>query len=360
MMHRVATLAVVSCLLLAGCKPTLDEEADPHALVTETTDEDALRAELDEVLRFTLEERQLSLEKHAAWQILHGALAYQREFPVADAEGKEVSAVDHLLNGGGMRGWTVEVIDHEATGEKGLRAILEQGSRTGQGHADQWFAVLAQCGLPQDQVIRVGSQSVTMSDFVTQVMADIPMNLEREYSWTLIGLTSYLPTDYQWEVDGDEWSIQRLVQIESEHELAVSACGGSHRLIGLTMALNQHLQQKGPVEGPWKAAESRIQAAIQRAREYQNPDGTFSTNYFARPGRSADLAENLGATGHTLEFLVLAMSDDQLQAPWVKRSVLRLCEIFRNTRGVPLECGALYHAAHGLALYRTRVYSDSD
>jgi hypothetical protein len=36
--------------------------------------------------------------------------------------------------------------------------------------------------------------------------------------------------------------------------------------------------------------------------------------------------------------------------------VRRLCAIFRKTREIDLECGALYHAAHGLSLYREKVY----
>ena len=39
---------------------------------------------------------------------------------------------------------------------------------------------------------------------------------------------------------------------------------------------------------------------------------------------------------------------------WVQRAAEHMCELFRNTRDVPLECGALYHAAHGLVLFRER------
>ena len=122
------------------------------------------------------------------------------------------------------------------------------------------------------------------------------------------------------------------------------------------MALNRHLAAGGKIEGAWQLADDRIQEAIGQARQYQNPDGSFSTNYFQRPGSSPDLAQNLGTTGHILEFLTLAMKDDQLDHPWIKRAVANMCDLFRRTRDVPLECGALYHAAHGLVLYRMRVF----
>ena len=122
------------------------------------------------------------------------------------------------------------------------------------------------------------------------------------------------------------------------------------------MALNRHLEQQGKLTGTWKTADEKIQQAIQLARKYQNPDGSFSTAYLASRRTSVDLSENLGTTGHVLEFLVLAMSDKQLDQPWVKRAVARLVKIFELTKTVDLECGKLYHAAHGLALYRDRLY----
>jgi hypothetical protein len=235
--------------------------------------------------------------------------------------------------------------------------MLESGSQTGQGHADQWLAVLAQCNLPLDQPIRLGSETLTMQDFVSQVQWDVPRNFEREYSWTLIGLTHYLPTDSSWlAIDGKTWSTEQLVQIEAEQELGSSACGGTHRLIGLTMALDQHLAAGGQLTGAWALADEVIGRAIENAQRYQNTDGSFSTRSFAGPGSSLDLAQNLGTTGHILEFLALALSDEQLQEPWVRRAAANLCGLFETTRRVPLECGALYHAAHGLVLYRQRLW----
>jgi hypothetical protein len=287
-------------------------------------------------------------------------LTYQLDFPVAkEPDGELVSAVQHLLDGGEMSGWTIRpgIILDEDSDRRGMIAVVESGSKTGQGHPDQWLAILAQCGLEPTQPIRARNRTYTMEDFVRQVQWDIPRNPVREYSWTLIGLTTYLPTTTTWEAtDGEMWSIERLVQVELEQDLASSACGGTHRLIGMTMALNRHLEAGNPLEGVWAQASERIAESIETARMFQNPDGSFSSNYFQRPGRTADLAQDLGVTGHTLEFLVLAMTEDQLKEPWVRRAVAHLCRLFHKTREVPLECGALYHAAHGLALYRERIF----
>jgi hypothetical protein len=347
-------------LVTAGCRDlrTSHKTDTPERLLL--ADDDHLRRQLDEVLEYTLRNRTLNTEDHAAWQILHGALAYQREFPLQiGRDGPTVSAVDHLLGGGAISGWEVrpaDVLDPD-TGRRGLRAVLDPGSKAGQGHADQWLAVLAQCGLSSQQTIRVGQTLFTMSDYVAQVQRDVPRNVDREWSWTLIGLTTYLPTSATWTAgDGTEWSIERLVQLETEQDVDTSTCGGTHRLIGLAMALNRHLDQGGDPVGPWSRADERIKQGVHMARQLQNSDGSFSTNYFARGGSSPDLADAIRTTGHTLEFLTIAMTDQQLNEPWVRRAALRLCDVFRKTKQMPLECGALYHAAHGLVLYRERLF----
>jgi hypothetical protein len=349
--YRFYLLACLLMVSLASCRQQPATSSNAPVPSAET-----LQEQLDNILDFTFQERRLSLEQHAAWQILHGALVYQQDFLVYN-QGQPVSAIDHLLAGQSMRGWDLEPVPHGLSNRPGLRVIMDEGSKAGQGHADQWLAVLAQAELPPTQTIIVDDTEYTIADLVRQVQWDLPRNLQQEYSWTLIGLTTYLATDAKWTAsDNQVWSIERLIQSETEQDLYDSACGGTHRLIGMAMAVNRHLDQQGKLTGAWETADNQIQQAIQRAKATQNPDGSFSTTFLASRRSSVDLAENLGSTGHVLEFLVLAMSDEQLDQPWVKRAVARLGNIFELTRSVDLECGKLYHAAHGLALYRDRLY----
>jgi len=346
---------VILLIGMAGCRPVVErgKESRLEPILPPSSE---VQQRLDATLQDTFGHRRLSIEEHAAWQILHGVLAYQREFLVAQ-DGELVSAVEYLLSGGEMRGWDVGPGIELQDGRRGLLAALDLGSKVGQGHHDQWLANLAQCDLQPTQEIRVGDETYTMADFVQQAQWDVPRNVEREYSWTLIGLTTYLPTDATWTAqDGQLWSIERLLEIELQHDLDRSPCGGTHRLIGMTMALNRHLASEGTLSGVWQQADDTIQRAIEQARLLQNADGSFSTNYFARPGTSPDLAQNLGATGHVLEFLTLAMTDEQLREPWVQRAALYQCGLLDSTRDLPLECGALYHAVHGLVLYRERLF----
>jgi hypothetical protein len=172
-----------------------------------------------------------------------------------------------------------------------------------------------------------------------------------------MALTAYYPTDYTWQAgDGSEYSIEKHVEIELGHNLDNSACGGTHRMTALTMTFNRHVEAGRPVTGVWKKLQDRIAECVEKSRQYQNSDGSLSSNYFARPGKSADLAICMGSAGHVMEFLATALNKDELTQPWVQRAVLDVCKTFRKTKPVDVECGALFHAAHGLVLYREKVF----
>ena len=71
---------------------------------------DEILRQIDEALEYTFDNRRLSVgaseNDQAAWQIVHGALAFKREFVVNDG-GRDVSAVDYILRGGKMKAFAV-------------------------------------------------------------------------------------------------------------------------------------------------------------------------------------------------------------------------------------------------------------
>src|SRR5262245_19539253 len=112
--------------------------------------------------------------------------------------------------------------------------------------------------------------------------------------------------------------------------------------------------------GGWKKANDLVTDCIKKAQQYQQPDGSFSTDFFVRPGRSSDVNATLHATGHTLEWLCVALNDQQLQAPWVTAAVTRLCQLLEDNRDRERDVGALYQAGRGLRLYRDRRFGTVD
>jgi hypothetical protein len=350
--------AVCGCLPIPSTGPDeslLDRLAD-HSKPARQRGSEGLREALDQSLNDGFY-RELDVSLNGAWQILHGILAYGTQCVVQTENGPQ-KAVDYLIAGGKIAGF--DPIAADMLGEpprRGIRFELDPGSLTGQGHQDQWLAVLSQCGLSADTRFVHNDFRYTLDDAVLQTTWDVPRNLEQEFSWTVIGLTAFRPTDFSWTArDGQQWSIERLIESEVEASLEQAACGGTHRLIGMAMTLDRHRRSGGRMGGVWAKVEDSMAAAIEKSKAFQNGDGSFSTTYLHRYGWSPDLSDVLRTTGHVLEFLSIAGSDDLLGEAWVEAAAWRLCDVLRATRVLDLECGALYHALHGVILYRNRRF----
>ncbi len=356
---RCSTSSIVlipACLLaglLVGCPLATDPE-QPVALELDQTE--SLESLVSRTLERNLRGRSLSTETQGAWQIFHGLLAYGSDFVVQTRDGTQ-GALDYLLDGGMINGFEANPGDsYGDPPRRGMRVEMDPSTKVGQGHRDQWLAIVSQCGLPLETEVRVDERTFQLRDWLWQAEYDLPRNLELEFSWTLIPLTIYHDTDYRWIArDGMEYSVEDLVDSELRQSLPASVCGGTHRLIGLAMSLKKRRAEGRSVTGVWKQAEELINESIDLARRNQNPDGSFSVAYLHRPGWTRDLGETLGTTGHVLEFLAFAASDQTLSEPWVERSVRRLCQVLEQCEGTDLECGVLYHALHGLSEYRQRI-----
>jgi hypothetical protein len=334
-----------------GAAANTPTSASPAAL----HGDDALKARLDDVIAFT-RDRHLDPQRNNAWQIIYGVLAYGNDLQLS-VDGKLYPAVDWILDGGQFKGWNL------VPAEKGVESIMDPGNKVGEGHEDQWIGYLSQTGVSLDHPVRVGDRSFKVRDMLTQAQWDMRQGMEATF--TLMALAAYLPLDAHWKTkDGSEWTLDRVVNMEAtlhknvEQLSAESACGGTHRLYALATALNKYQRAGQPLKGGWLAAHEKVQGAIQAARDFQQPDGTLSVSFFTRSSSSPDIAARLYAGGHAFEFLSVAASDKELRAPWFTRALESLLTMLELTRDEDLECGALYHAAHGLRIYRSRRFGD--
>jgi hypothetical protein len=350
----ILCLLAILTVLLPGCDASSKSQpvtvGDDSAPPSDETSDDVLRAKLDHALDASYYRRQLDTQTNAAWQVLHGVLAFGRDALVMH-QSQSVKTVDWLSAGGNLQGW--KVVPHA----KGLESVMDEGSKAGEGHPDQWLAVLSQCDLPRNHPITTRGRTFTLEDMVRYSQWNLFEG--KECSWSLIALSVYLTPDARWTArDDSQWSLERIVAMEADHALGEGACGGSHRLIGMAMALNRYREQQPDAEltGGWLAAHEVIEDALVAAQENQQANGEFSTDYFQRPARSNNLNNRIGATGHTLELLAIALPENRLREPWVVRSADLLCSLLKSVEHLDVDCGPLYHAVHGLALYRQRLY----
>ncbi len=354
-MLMVSTLWAVGLTSCERIAPVPDERLFEATGATEPAKVDELSQRIDRVLQDNLKLRRLSSSDNAAWQIMHGVICYGHQLPLITPDRGEVSALDYAFHEGAIRGWQLMPGQPLPSGRRGVKAVLEPGSYTGQGHVDQWIAICAMAELPGSDEVVIDQETYTLKDWAEQARMDASSNPLNEFSWSLIALTYYFPDDAQWVAsDGSTWSWERMVAQEVQYDLNLSACGGAHRLVGLTLALQAKRRLKLPDSQAWDDARRIVERSIADIESMRNGDGSLSSHFLERPGCSRDLAATLASTGHLFEFLANALEDSQLHEPWVKAAAARLCEIFEATRDVDLDCGACYHALNGLRVYKNR------
>lgn len=291
---------------------------------------------------------------------MHAVIPYGMDLQIDTPDRGEVSAVEYAFDNGMLDGFELRVEPEplEATGRPGIAARFNPGSYIGQGHVDQWLAIFAMAKIPLETMVKVGEKSLTLEDWARQTQWDVSKNPVDEYAWTLIALTHYFPNEPRWMTEaGVEVSWELLLEYELKQSNSETACGGTHRMAGIVSALNAQARLGLADSKVWQEARAQVENALDQVRQSRGTDGRLSSYYFSRPGSSRDLFAELSSAGHLFEFVALAASDSELQSAWVERAANHLCELLELTSNQELDCGALYHALHGLRVYQTRRFS---
>jgi hypothetical protein len=300
------------------------------------------------------------LTTNGFWTVFHGILGLGPEVTLLDPlTGQRVKALDYICAGKELRGLQFLVTPDGLDVRTGPQFV-------GQGHQDQFVAEMVQWGVPLDRKFIVQGKDYTFADFVRHTRARTRVTQNQELSWAVLVIGQHYGTDAAWtNAFGESVRLEDLVRYELDAPMDDSggprglpplACGGTHRLFGLSWVYHLHLAKGGRTEGIWQDVANRTEQYKRMARRWQNPDGAFSTNYFRGPGNAPDSQQRLNTTGHILEWLALALSDLELQEPWMQNAANALALMFLDHQNEALDGGSLYHAIHGLLLYYARVY----
>lgn len=294
--------------------------------------------------------RQLNTRDHTPWEVMHALIAYgvytdiRRDSPTGD----KVNAIGWLCWGGQANGQPLITLERGK-----VHARIGVGV---QGHAGQFMGMLAQSTVKPTYEMRVQGKTFTVADLIEQEKLDCQANTELTFK--LIGLSYYLPSDATWTSnDGQTWSIPRLIQEEIKQPIRGAACGGTHRLFGLSSSYLMRKKQGLPIDGEYRRAQLYI-ANYQRHAfgELQNADGSFSTEWFNRRGDRPDLDRRIQTTGHIFEWLAFSLSDQQLREPRTIKTVNYLAGILQDNPKRDWSIGPLGHALHALVMYDNRVF----
>ncbi len=293
----------------------------------------------------------ISVREKSAWSVMHSFIGYGVEKKVRiDQAGKQASAIGWICYNNPCRGVRLFYLNNNR-----IYGRLGPGN---QGHEGQFMAMLAQSRVHTSYPMKIDGKDFTVADLVGREQETCRAGAELTFK--LIGLSHYLDLDETWRDDrGGKWSVSRLVQEEMRQPIIGAACGGTHRLFGLSYAVNRCEHKGKAIEGQYQRAKIYVQEYQKYTFKMQNPDGSFSTRFFTGRGASPDKARRLLTTGHISEWLAFSLSDEELINPKMVKAMDYLATLLvRGQRG-GWEVGPLGHALHALNIYNDRVFSQT-
>ena len=295
-------------------------------------------------------QRPLNTLEHNPWELMHWSIAYgpAAEVRLGGGSGDRISCLGWLNMGGRCRGLVMLASQNDQ-----LIALRGKGM---QGHVAQYLAVLAQCRVSPPSPIEIDGRSFTVADLIeTEQLACSENN---ELTFTLIAMAHYLHTDETWGgADGTKWSLPRLVEEEIGQPLRGAPCGGTHRLFGLAYACQRRREATGALDGVYVAANRYVRGQQQRLfGELQNPDGSFSTDWFNRAEDGDDAERKLRTSGHMLEFLVSTADQHVLYHPRTVAAVQFVADVLYGEPQRDWKIGPMCHALHALSIYQERLW----
>lgn len=333
-----------------------DEPTAPQqkkALPPLTKNQILLRNKVRQVLKHYYN-RPLVASERSPWEVMHGMLAYEVHSRVLQGGGNSqpITAVGWLCFNQPCENRTLMYLNEDGD----LRVKVGPAL---QGHHGQLLALLAQARVRSDYPLKVEGKDFTVKDLIE--VEKLTCYPKTELTFKLIGLQRYLDINDTWVNDqGMQWDFPKLIAEEMAQPVRTAACGGTHRLAGLALAVKKRKAAGLPIDGQYAAAQKFVANYQNYAYRLQNSDGSFSTDWFKGSAADPDIDRRLKTTGHQLELLIYAGSDEQLNYYRTVRAVNYLANIMHANRTRDWEAGPLGHAIHALVLYDRLAFGPYD
>lgn len=287
-----------------------------------------------------------SLTKRSPWAVMHTILPFGVETDIA-AGPRNVNAIGWMCYNGVCK--TQRVFQTTSTG---FRTNVGPGV---QGHEGQFLAVLAQSSVPRNFPLVIGKSRYTVSDLIRYEM--VTCKEKSELTFKLIGLSHYLSPKQTWRDErGHTWNLEKLVREELDQPVVGAACGGTHRLMGLSYALMMRKRYEQPINGHWARADVYLNDFVKYAWSLQNPDGSFSTDWFEGRANEPNMERKVQTTGHILEWLIFTLPAEELDDPRIAKSVEFLLSQIYEHRDKDWPIGPRGHSLRAISLYNQRVF----
>ncbi len=306
---------------------------------------------VDQALRTARAKAHLSARRQTATEIVHAALGLGLDAPIAIPESSRVLSLADFFRQV-ARDASGPIFLCEGDDVLARRSLHESDAEK---HPDQFLAYLAQMGLPLGAQLKVEDRSATLADLVES--ARRRFDPAQEVTYTLTALAILTPASARWHDRlGRESSLADLAALELRSDPSHLACGGTHSLFALASALQRAQQSHQADLPPWPQVAGRLAERLHAIRAEQEADGNFPLRLVSDSPNGDDTPRaRIYSTGHTLEWVLRALPDGDLQAEWVRKAVRSLSSAILENATDPPPATPWYHALHALQMYRDRV-----
>lgn len=294
-------------------------------------------------------DRNMNTRDHGAWSVMHSLIGYgvEKEILVGGPNGTPVNAIGWICWNGACRGERLFYTTND-----NINSRIGPGR---QGHKGQFLAMLAQSRVKTTYPMRISGKEFTVADLIRSEQATC--RPRTELTFKLIGLSHYLDSDESWEDNrGEDWDISRMIKEELRQPIIGAACGGTHRLFGLSYAVNQRRKSGKPLDGEFQRADIYVRDYHDYTFKLQNKDGSTSTSWFAGRGTKHDVARRLQTTGHTAEWLAFSLPLEELHREEMVKVIDYLAGMLIDGSNRDWGVGPLGHALHALNIYHGRAF----
>ena len=336
-------------------EPTLDSKTDgqsvPSKSVPPNGKKQAIEPELERrllkanaCLKYYLQNPE-STSVRSPWAVMHALIAFGSDYELVHGQNR-VNAIGWMCHNGTCR-------TQRMFTPKGRGFVPNVGGGV-QGHEGQFLAILAQSNVPLDYPIQIGASQFKVEDLVRYEMATCKE--KSELTFKLIGLSYYLDSNKQWKAnDGRIWSIPKLIQEELAQPVNGSACGGTHRLMGFSFSVRQRQLQNQPINGQYARAAKFVREYVAYTLRLQNPDGSFSTDWYEGRANEPNDERKVQTSGHMLEWLMFTLTDEEIKQPKIALGIEFLLSKIYDKRDQKWPIGPRGHATRAVALYHERM-----
>ena len=320
------------------------EQFQNSANTSDSLENLTLLSRIDEVVA-KVKKRQLKSDEHTPWVIMHAAIAFKSEATVFDVESQEnIQAIEYLLTRAKHEG---RPLFRLVKSTPRLPRVPEV-----EHHMNQYLMMLALARVSlKKQLILDTGDTLAVTDLVEA--AKLGIDDEQEVGWSLVALSTYLSFADKWvAANGKSYQIKDILRLGISRDPRNEAEGGTHHLFGVAYAYNKYRHENDTLMGVWQEAGKYLKKHTMTVQSFQQEDGAFSDGLLSEAAAPESPSKLVFSTGHTLEWLIFALTDEELREPWVVRAVNRLCEEIENN---PLEAfsdGGIYHAVNALRLYK--------